>query len=496
MRILLSWVGDTDLRCSRGDLEGVGPVARTVDSLALDRVELLASYQPEQADAYVRWLRERTPLPIGLRHLPLDNPTKHEEIFEQASAVLQVLRSEHGDALDLTIHLSSGTPAMHAVWLLLGLTRYPARLVQSSLQMGVEYVRPPFELSLDYIPQLYRRADERLLARSTGEQPSDPAFASIVHRSPAMQKVIERARRVAVRSVPVVIEGESGTGKELLAKAIHDASPRRTAPFVAINCGAIPTELVESTFFGHVRGAFTGAVSDQLGRFEAAHGGTLFLDEIGELPLPVQVKLLRALQERRITRVGEHRERDVDVRIVAATHRNLLNEVRANRFREDLFYRLAVAVVRLPPLREREGDLNLLVDHLLKQINDEAKADPGATVKELSPGARRQLLAHLWPGNVRELQNTLTRAIIWSPESRLSVQDIEEALLESSPSVAETTLGRPLPIALPMVVAEVKRHYLERALHEAGGVKAHAAELVGLSSANTLRNWLRSTGLT
>ncbi len=191
-----------------------------------------------------------------------------------------------------------------------------------------------------------------------------------------MARLLTRARHVAARAVPVLVEGETGTGKELLARAIHAASPRRGRPFIAVNCGAIPSELVESSLFGHAKGAFTGAIAERPGVFEAAHSGTLFLDELGELPLAAQVKLLRTFQEGEVTRVGETAARKVDVRIIAATHRDLLAEVTAGRFREDLFFRLAVAVLRLPPLRDRKGDLGLLIDHMFAQTWRTSPASP------------------------------------------------------------------------------------------------------------------------
>jgi len=209
--------------------------------------------------------------------------------------------------------------------------------------------------------------------------------------------------------------GQSGTGKELLARAIHQASPRRARPFVTVNCGAIAPDLIESELFGHEKGAFTGAVGQRVGYFESAHSGTLFLDELGELPKPAQVKRLRALQEGEVTRVGATAPTPVDVRILAATNRTLVEDVAAGRFREDLFYRLAVAVIHLPPLREREGDAGLLLDRLLDQVNRESETEPGYSPKILSVNARKLLLEHPWPGNVREMQNTLRRAAVWTP---------------------------------------------------------------------------------
>jgi len=307
-----------------------------------------------------------------------------------------------------------------------------------------------------------------------------------------MGRLIQRARRVAVRAVPVLIEGESGTGKEMLARAIHRASPRRDAPFVAVNCGAIPGELLESELFGHEKGAFTGSSQAHKGYFEAADGGTLFLDELGELPGSAQVKLLRVLQEGEVVRLGSTKPAKVDVRIVAATNKTLTEEIAAGRFREDLFYRLAVAVLKIPPLRERTGDLGLLMDTLLEQVNREATAEPQGKHKKLSAGARSLILAHPWPGNVRELMNTLRRAVIWCDNATITAEDAREALLPSGAATRADILGRPLGggLNLPELLKEVARHYLGRAMDEAMGNKTKAAELVGLPSYQTLTNWL------
>src|SRR5581483_8539743 len=247
--------------------------------------------------------------------------------------------------LDLVLHLSPGTPAMAAVWIILAKTRFPAKLIESSRQHGIRTASVPFEISADFLPDLLRRPDEELERLSAGLPPEAPEFADIVHRGAGMKRVILRSRRVAARSVPVLIEGETGTGKELLARAIHQASPRKGRPFVAVNCGAIPGELVESELFGHEKGAFTGATAQRKGHFQETDGGTLFLDEVGELPKPAQVKLLRALQEGEVVPIGSSRPVKVDVRLIADTNRSLVQDVAAGQFREDLFHRLAVAVL-------------------------------------------------------------------------------------------------------------------------------------------------------
>ncbi|MBU1102462.1 sigma 54-interacting transcriptional regulator, partial [Patescibacteria group bacterium] len=351
---------------------------------------------------------------------------------------------------------------MAAVWILLAKTRFPAELIESSREHGVRTASVPFDISVDFIPDLLRKQDQTLERLAAGLPVEAPEFDDIIHRSEVMQRVVIKARRIAPRSIPVLIEGESGTGKELFARAIHDASPRRDKPFVTINCGAIPSELVESELFGHEKGAFTGAATARIGHFEAAHTGTIFLDEIGELPKEMQVKLLRTLQEGEVKRIGATTTRKVDVRIIAATNRNLIDEVATGSFREDLFYRIAVALIKLPPLREREGDVSLLIDQFIDRINRESSKEPGYKQKKISVSARNLLLLHSWPGNVRELQNTLTRAAVWSLDEELGEEDIREALLPvpSSSKGKDTIFNQPLDqgIDLPEIINTVAVH--------------------------------------
>jgi transcriptional regulator with PAS, ATPase and Fis domain len=309
-----------------------------------------------------------------------------------------------------------------------------------------------------------------------------------------MQRILQRAHTVSLRNVSVLIQGETGTGKELVAREIHDASLRKGKPFVPVNCGAIPDQIAESLLFGHGKGAFTGADRNHVGVIEAANGGTLFLDEIGELPLQLQVKLLRALQEKEIHPIGETKTRKIDVRVIAATNRNLLVEVEAGRFREDLYFRLAVAVLELPPIRQREGDITLLTDHFLELINREfAEGQPGYRAKKISAAALNVLKRHSWPGNVRELENVLKRAAIWSEGVTITETDIQDAIL-SQPlrQGVDGVLGRPFDDAfnLDRVLHEVEKHYLERALQEASGNKTKAAAIIGFDNYQTFTNRL------
>jgi transcriptional regulator with PAS, ATPase and Fis domain len=311
-----------------------------------------------------------------------------------------------------------------------------------------------------------------------------------------MKKLVGRARIIAPHLVPVLLLGESGTGKELFARAIHNSSPRKSKPFVSINCGAIPENLFESELFGHIKGAFTDAGNAKDGYLKTAKGGTLFLDEIGEMPLNIQSKLLRVLQEKEFCPVGTSTAVSADIRVISATNRNLLVEISNGTFREDLYHRIAVGILHLPPLREREGDVGLLIDHLMDAINDEYKADSLAyTAKKVSVGARSSLMKHSWPGNVRELENSLKRAAIWSTGDVIDKQEIEDAMLPvlKENRSTDTILDRPLhsEFDLKEVMGEVARHYLELALKESGGNKTKAAKALNFKNYQAMDLWLK-----
>ena len=497
-RILISWIGRADLRAPSEDpVVGNGPVAQALGVREFDAVVLISDFAENEVAPYIEWLRPWTQATVAVRHEPLSGPTEFGEIYEAAVRVVSATLVNHGRDAKLTFHLSPGTPAIAAIWIILAKTRFPAELIESSPEDGVRTASVPFDISAEFIPDLLRGPDKRLERATAGLPPEAPEFADIIYRSEAMARVIERARRVAPRSVPVLIQGESGTGKELLARAIHRASPRRDRPFLAVNCGAIPAELAESELFGHEKGAFTGAGRARAGYFEAADCGTLFLDEVGELSPPAQVRFLRILQDGRVLRVGSTSHREVDVRIIAATNRSLAGEVAEGRFREDLYYRLAVADLKLPPLREREGDLGLLVNRLLEQVNEEHAQQPGFEHKKISPDARNLLLSHPWPGNVRELLNTLHRAALWTAGPIMRREDVREALLPAVSPVDSKILERPIgdDFSLPDLLASVARHYLARALDETQGNKSRATRLVGLPSYQTFTNWIKKYGV-
>jgi len=299
------------------------------------------------------------------------------------------------------------------------------------------------------------------------------ALDDLVGSSPAMNRLREMVARVGASDISVLIEGETGTGKELIARALHAAGVRRAGPFVAINCGAIPANLLESELFGHVRGAFTGASTARIGMLEKASGGTLLLDEIGDMPLEMQAKLLRALQERRVRPVGGSTETPFDARIVAATHRNLEAEVVAKRFREDLYYRINVVKIEVPPLRDRDGDILRLATHFLHIVANRAQRGE----MQLSSQVAEALLGYDWPGNVRELENCIERAVALSSLSHLSVEDLPEKLLARRATRARVPVAPPGEI---LTLEEVDRRYIARAITLLDGNKSRAADMLGV----------------
>jgi two-component system response regulator PilR (NtrC family) len=291
-----------------------------------------------------------------------------------------------------------------------------------------------------------------------------------------MQRVIDLIAQVAVTKANVLISGESGTGKEIAARAIHDESERRESPFVAVNCGAIPENLLESELFGHMKGAFTGAVQSKPGLFETAGAGTVFLDEIGELSLPLQVKLLRVIQERTFRRVGGTSDTRFDARLVAATNRRLEDEVAAGRFREDLYYRLNVIEVLLPPLRERREDVPLLVAHFVAKYG----SDLGREVQRVSDPALEKLVAYDFPGNVRELENIVERAVALSRGAEIGVEVLPPTVVRTRAASGRDRLPAE-GVSLEDVLADYERGLLLEALEQCGGVKKRAAQRLGIS---------------
>jgi two-component system response regulator AtoC len=325
-----------------------------------------------------------------------------------------------------------------------------------------------------------RKAEEREALRRENRALRDEIrkehrFEDILAKSARMQEIFRTIAKIADYKTTVLVTGESGVGKELVARAIHRRSSRRGGPFVAINCGAIPENLLESELFGHKKGAFTDAVQDRRGLFEEANTGTLFLDEIGELPLALQVKLLRVLEDERIRRLGDTKDVQVDVRIIAATHRDLTAETKAGRFREDLFYRLNVLHIHSPPLRDRREDIPLLIDHFLARNNVRL----GTSIRGLDTEARRLLYEYAWPGNVRELENTVERAMVLAEGELIIATDLPERVREARDPVQLQLASGELSVKKTMRVIE--EILIRRALQKTKGNRTRAAEVLEIS---------------
>lgn len=497
---LVSWIGGHDLKASEGQLgQDVGPIATALKGEArFDRVYLLTNYDFDRSRGFCAWLEDQCGYEdkdVELCSVDLPSPIDYAAIYTEVSKNLKAAHLPQ-EGVELTFHLSPGTPAMAAIWIILAKTRFPARLIQTSREHGLESSDFLFDLASDFLPEYLRRSGDRIERLAEGPKGPAPHFNKILHRSAAMRQQVNLAQRIAVHDVPVLVLGETGTGKELFAEALHSASERAANHFIAVNCGAIAPELASSELFGHKKGAFTGAIADRKGHFQEANGGTLFLDEVGDLPLETQVRLLRALQAKEVTPLGSSKPVKVDVRVIAATHRDLASDVATGRFREDLFHRLAVGILRLPPLRERDGDVDLLLDAFLDQINEDARGKPEAQEKKLSIGARKLLLAYPWPGNVRELYHTLLRASIWSMGPEIEPDDVRSALLQIQRQ-GDNVLGRPLTqdFDLQGLLDEISRDYVLRALKQTGDRKTAAAKLLGFANHQTLGNWMKRLGV-
>ena len=339
-----------------------------------------------------------------------------------------------------------------------------------------EVVRLKVERGLELAAE--RRARRRLEAQNEylrGEAAGRYQFAELVGGSEKMQKVFRTVEKVAPSDSSVFIAGESGTGKELVARALHNLSRRANGPFIKVNCGALTETLLESELFGHEKGAFTGAIKTKLGRFELADGGTLFLDEIGDVPLSMQVKLLRVLQEQEFERVGGEQTIKVDVRVVSATHKDLEAEVAASRFRQDFYYRLHVVPLDLPPLRERREDIALLVQHFIGKLGP--KTNP--SVRGISDDALGRLLAYGWPGNVRELENVIEQALVFADGAQIGVSALPTFLHGGG---GDETLDVPRELTLPDILEDLERQLILKAFKKAGGVKTETARLLGIKT--------------
>ncbi len=449
--------------------------------------------------------------------------SKRDYQVDLASTGTDALELSRKNAYDLAI-LDIKMPGMSGLDLLARLQQESPRTLvvimtaESSMKNAVEamkggaydYITKPFDLdALDAIILKAQKAstisDEvtRLKAELKDHYQLD---RTIIGQSQPMQTVYKVLGKIAPSDVTVLISGESGTGKELIARAIHFNSPRLGKPFVALNCAAIPRDLLESELFGHEKGAFTGATERKIGKFEQANGGTLFLDEIGDMPLELQVKMLRVLQEKEITRTGGSNSLKIDVRIVAATNQDLKAQVRQKLFREDLFYRLNVVPLELPPLRERRDDIPALVEHFLKRAQGEHRTQAAG----VTASAMQKLREHSWPGNIRELENTIQRAALLSPNVLLGSEDFQDLEATGEAERSDTSLEGLIATKLKnslaqmdfqemdnlyeMVLHQMERPLINIVLERTRGNQVRTAEILGINR-NTLRKKIKTLGI-
>ncbi|MBL8889738.1 MAG: sigma 54-interacting transcriptional regulator [Planctomycetaceae bacterium] len=522
-KILVQWIGHSDLRAlaanssanRRDKLLGflggkappthdLGPTKTLLATQRFDEVRLLTNYPHDFNLWFAKWIGGS---PV-VREVALNKPTDYAAIFQIANQELESLKAAQDWAeSDLCLHLSPGTPAMAAVWLLLGKTRFPATFYET--YGGESWITDvPFDL-IDVIPEVLRNPDIHLQHLAAQAPAEIEGFEDIAGESRAIREAVGRAKRAAIRSVSVLLVGESGTGKEMFAQAIHRASNRREKPLLAINCAALAKSLLESELFGHAKGSFTGADADRKGLFEAADGGTVFLDEIGECDLETQAKLLRVLQPitgegpavRYIQRLGDNKDRRVDVRIIAATNKDLFVAIQKGEFREDLFYRLAGISINLPPLRDRKADIPKIAERIMGLLNRQFEADqPGYEHKSLSASAISFVKSQSWRGNVRQLYNALMQAAVLTDGKIIGRQEIAASIAEM-PDWASSARGRldhPLgdEFDLEDYLNDIRGRYLRRAMDEAGGVKVKAARLLGMKNYQTLDAQLKRLEIT
>ena len=457
-------------------------------------------------DQSIRWVLEKA----------LEKANMDVKSFPSASGILNTLERSRPDVLITDVRM----PGMDGFSLLGEIqARYPDLPVivitaHSDLDSAVsayrggafEYLPKPFDV--DEAVELTRRAVEHSRSSKTGAaERTASAVPEIIGEAPAMQEVFRAIGRLSRSNITVLINGESGTGKELVARALHRHSPRADQPFVALNMAAIPRDLLESELFGHERGAFTGAQTQRVGRFEQADGGTLFLDEIGDMPLELQAKLLRVLQEKEITRTGGNTTIQVNTRIVAATNQDLKEKVRNKKFREDLYYRLNVVPLELPPLRERQEDIPDLVDYFLAKAAEEY----GTSANGLTKEAMDMLRSYDWPGNVRELENIIQRAALLSPDAMLNAADFPGLISGQGGSANNASLegliNQKLQSSLSqidlqemdnlyeMVLHQMERPLINIVLEKTRGNQVKAAEVLGINR-NTLRKKIQALNIT
>jgi transcriptional regulator with PAS, ATPase and Fis domain len=492
MPALFSWLGRTDL----DKMKESAPAA--IASLALkhptpfDQIIVLANTWEGEWDSFKAKLSfmldraGRSCSEIRIVNAQIKSPIDYTSINIEAERWINKLSTGNDS---VAINLTSGTPAMIVMTVLIAKGKSNTEFFQVTPDNKLITVDIPLDFGKEYV----RSASKSVAAKAANSPVVKKSFDDIATQSEVMQLVISQAKRLAKTDVPVLVLGETGTGKELMANAIHSASMRADKPIRTVNCGALPETLVDSILFGHVKGAFTGANTEHKGLFEQANQGTLFLDELGELSADIQVKLLRALQQGEIQRVGDDKVINVDVRVIGATHRDLMKMVVDGEFREDLFYRLAVGIIKLPALRARTEDIPELVDSLVNDINETCSRHPDYESKKICDTAIKFIVSQPWQGNIRELWNTLNRAFITTESSLIEPDDIAEAMLyrQNKQEVSEVILSLGQQVNVEQIIDNTKKKYVKAALKACGNNYSKAASMLGFKSHQRLKDWMR-----
>jgi len=497
VNILLSWLGTKDIdNMLDGEKNASISTLATNSQTPFDKIVILSNHQQKYWKKFEDFVKKRMATigkpyhDIQVHKANIASPIDYESIHQVTALWINKLSKE---ADSLSINLTSGTPAMTTLSVLIGKGKANVQFLQATPKNELLHVDIPIDFGQEYV----KSATKNIANTATSEPKIEQAFSALTAKSVQMQKVVNKAKKIAASEVPALIFGETGTGKELMANAIHKGSLRANKPLRIVNCGALAENLVDSTLFGHTKGAFTGAEKEHAGLFEQANGGTLFLDEVGELKPDIQVKLLRALQQGEITRLGDNKIIQVDVRIIAATHQNLTQLIELGLFREDLFYRLAVGIIEMPPLRERLDDLPDIVDQLAQQINQSGAKHPEYKGKIISKSGINFILSQPWKGNIRELWSTLNRAFLWSETQQVDENDLMAAMINrpASSQCDEVSLTYSDKVDIVQLTEKYQKKYVEAALKASGNVKKHATEMLGLKDHQTLTNWMKRLGI-
>ncbi len=497
-KALLTWLGTADVNALKAEEQtNSGPLRQVISERGFDIVYIMSNREHDLTKQCVDILKKwNKRLQIEIYQYDFTDPTDYELVLKYTEETLvEILPKVEYTKGALTFFATPGTPIMVAVLLLMAERLPQVSLIQSTMENGIKHVKWSLP---NYLTQ---EKIDKIATNSSATFPDFKTFENFVGSSDIMREKVNQALRYACLKYPVLLFGETGTGKEIFAKLIHEASHRSGNEPVAVNCGAIPSGLIESTLFGAKDGAFTGSKGRLKGKFEEADGGTIFLDEIGELPLEQQVKFLRVLNDYEITPVGEESKK-VNVRVIAATNRNLPQMVRDGTFREDLYYRLRVAVITLPPLRERSQDILLAADLFLANANEEICKSKNE-YKEFSTEAKLFISSQKWPGNFRELNSVIYAAVINSREKTLTVSDMQAAMmLDVGTTDKNTSSVFELPqytsdgsFKLDDALKAVEKHYIELALRDANHKKTKAAQLLGIDNYQILTPRMKEYGL-